>query len=110
MLPDDEYIINLIDSPGHVNFSREVTVAFQVMDSALVVVDCVEGACVQTETVLHQALSECIKPVIIINKVDCALLDFLNSKSQKSSFCHTIESVNATISTYHDAVLGDIQV
>ncbi|KAG8758638.1 Elongation factor 2 [Serendipita sp. 396] len=106
-----EFLINLIDSPGHVDFSSEVTAALRVTDGALVVVDCVEGVCVQTETVLRQSLAERIKPVVIINKVDRALLELQVSKEDLfQSFSRTIESVNVLVSTYHDAALGDVQV
>ncbi|ORY62929.1 P-loop containing nucleoside triphosphate hydrolase protein [Pseudomassariella vexata] len=105
------FLINLIDSPGHVDFSSEVTAALRVTDGALVVVDTIEGVCVQTETVLRQALGERIKPVIIINKVDRALLELQVSKEDLyQSFSRTIESVNVIISTYLDKTLGDIQV
>jgi len=107
----NEFLINLIDSPGHVDFSSEVTAALRVTDGALVVVDCVEGVCVQTETVLRQALGERIKPVVIINKVDRALLELQVSKEDLyQSFLRTIESVNVIVSTYHDEALGDVQV
>jgi elongation factor 2 len=107
----NEFLINLIDSPGHVDFSSEVTAALRVTDGALVVVDCVEGVCVQTETVLRQSLTERVKPVVIINKVDRALLELQVSKEDLyQSFCRTIESVNVIISTYNDAALGDVQV
>ncbi|TQS39387.1 hypothetical protein Golomagni_00093 [Golovinomyces magnicellulatus] len=105
------FLINLIDSPGHVDFSSEVTAALRVTDGALVVVDTIEGVCVQTETVLRQALGERIKPVVIINKVDRALLELQVEKEDLyQSFARTIESVNVIISTYFDKVLGDVQV
>jgi elongation factor 2 len=104
-------LINLIDSPGHVDFSSEVTAALRVTDGALVVVDCVEGVCVQTETVLRQALAERIKPVVIINKVDRALLELqVDKESLYQSFQRTVENVNVIVSTYHDVALGDVQV
>lgn len=105
------FLINLIDSPGHVDFSSEVTAALRVTDGALVVVDCVEGVCVQTETVLRQALGERIKPVVMVNKMDRALLELqLDPESAYQSFSRTIESVNVVIATYPDELLGDVQV
>merc|ERR1712227_406480 len=107
----NSFLINLIDSPGHVDFSSEVTAALRVTDGALVVVDTVEGVCVQTETVLRQALGERIKPVLVVNKVDRALLELQVSKEDAyQSFQRTIESVNVVISTYEDEALGDVQV
>lgn len=106
-----DFLINLIDSPGHVDFSSEVTAALRVTDGALVVVDTIEGVCVQTETVLRQALGERIKPVVIINKVDRALLELqVSQEDLYQSFSRTIESVNVVISTYFDKTLGDVQV
>ncbi|KAL4933343.1 putative fermentation associated protein (Csf1) [Aspergillus undulatus] len=106
-----EFLINLIDSPGHVDFSSEVTAALRVTDGALVVVDCVSGVCVQTETVLRQALTERIKPVLIINKVDRSLLELQVEKEDLyQSFLRTVESVNVIIATYEDPALGNVQV
>ncbi|KAI9352497.1 eukaryotic translation elongation factor 2 [Zopfochytrium polystomum] len=107
----NEFLINLIDSPGHVDFSSEVTAALRVTDGALVVVDTVDGVCVQTETVLRQALGERIKPVVIINKVDRALLELqMTKEALYMNFLRTIENVNVIISTYADESLGNLQV
>ncbi|KAF2221019.1 P-loop containing nucleoside triphosphate hydrolase protein [Elsinoe ampelina] len=107
----NDFLINLIDSPGHVDFSSEVTAALRVTDGALVVVDTIEGVCVQTETVLRQALGERIKPVVIINKVDRALLELqLGKEDLYQNFSRVIESVNVVIATYFDKALGDCQV
>merc|ERR1711881_287877 len=99
----DEFLINLIDSPGHVDFSSEVTAALRVTDGALVVVDCVSGVCVQTETVLRQAIGERIKPVVFMNKMDRALLELqLEQEDLFLTFQRIVENVNVIIATYAD--------
>eukprot|EP00058_Branchiostoma_floridae_P010406 XP_002595894.1 hypothetical protein BRAFLDRAFT_128665 [Branchiostoma floridae] len=107
------FLINLIDSPGHVDFSSEVTAALRVTDGALVVVDCVSGVCVQTETVLRQAISERIKPVLFMNKMDRALLELqLEKEDLYQNFARTVENVNVIVATYadEDGPMGNIMV
>ena len=88
-----------------------MTAALRVTDGALVVVDCVEGVCVQTETVLRQALTERIRPVVFINKVDRAILELqLDPEEAYQSFVKTLQNVNVVIATYNDPIMGDLQV
>merc|ERR1712038_1068716 len=107
------FLINLIDSPGHVDFSSEVTAALRVTDGALVVVDCVSGVCVQTETVLRQAIAERIRPVLFMNKMDRALLELqLEQEELFLTFQRIVENVNVIIATYcdDDGPMGIVRV
>lgn len=107
----NDYLVNLIDSPGHVDFSSEVTAALRITDGALVVVDCVEGVCVQTETVLRQALGERIRPVLTVNKMDrCFLELMLDGEEAYNNFLRVIENANVLMATYQDEAMGDLQV
>jgi len=100
---DTGFLINLIDSPGHVDFSSEVTAALRVTDGALVVVDCVSGVCVQTETVLRQAIAERIRPILFMNKMDRALLELqLEQEELYQTFQRIVENVNVIVATYCD--------
>lgn len=107
------FLINLIDSPGHVDFSSEVTAALRVTDGALVVVDCVSGVCVQTQTVLRQAIAERIRPVAFLNKMDRALLELqLEQDDLYQTFQRIVESLNVIVATYadDDGPMGNIMV
>jgi len=100
---EEGFLINLIDSPGHVDFSSEVTAALRVTDGALVVVDCVSGVCVQTETVLRQAIAERIRPILFMNKMDRALLELqLGQEELFQTFQRIVENVNVIVATYAD--------
>jgi len=105
------HLINLIDSPGHVDFSSEVTAALRITDGALVVVDCIEGCAVQTETVLRQSLAERVKPCLFVNKVDRCILELqMEPEDMYMRFRKAIEDVNVIVATYNDELMGDQQL
>ena len=93
-----EYLINLIDTPGHVDFGGDVTRAMRAVDGAVVVICAVEGIMPQTETVLRQALKENVKPVLFINKVDRLINELkLDSEELQQRFIKIIASANKII-------------
>ncbi|KAJ7311059.1 hypothetical protein JRQ81_006657 [Phrynocephalus forsythii] len=97
---DQEYLINLIDSPGHVDFSSEVSTAVRLCDGCIIVVDAVEGVCSQTHAVLRQAWLENICPVLVINKIDRLILELkLTPQEAYSHLKNILEQVNAITAT-----------
>ena len=94
-------IINLIDTPGHVDFTGKVTRALRAIDGAVVVVDAVEEVMVQTETVTQQALQERVKPVLFINKVDRLIRELkLTSDEVQKKLIRIIRDFNNLIDLY----------
>jgi elongation factor 2 len=105
---DNEYLINLIDTPGHVDFGGDVTRAMRAVDGAVVVVCAVEGIMPQTETVLRQALKENVRPVLFINKVDRLINELkLDPVELQNRFVKTIASANKLIKNMAPKELRD---
>ncbi len=102
------YVINLIDTPGHVDFSGKVTRSLRVLDGSIVVVDAVEGVMTQTETVLRQSLEERVRPLLFINKVDRLIKELKLSPSEiQQRFVTIIKEVNKLIASYADPEFRD---
>jgi elongation factor 2 len=93
-----EYLINLIDTPGHVDFGGDVTRAMRAVDGCIVLCCAVEGIMPQTETVLRQALRERVKPILFINKVDRLIKELkLTPEAMQERFVKIITNVNRLI-------------
>lgn len=96
-----DYLINLVDTPGHVDFGGDVTRAMRAVDGTIVLVCGVEGIMPQTETVFRQALRERVKPVLFINKVDRLIKELkLSPKDMEKRFKKIIDGVNFLIQKY----------
>ncbi|KAK4705835.1 ribosome assembly protein 1, partial [Phenoliferia sp. Uapishka_3] len=98
----EEYRINLIDTPGHVDFSSEVSTASRLCDGALVLVDAVEGVCTQTITVLRQTHLSHLRPILVINKIDRLVTELKLSPSEAyHHLSRIIEDVNAIVGSFY---------
>lgn len=96
-----KYLINLLDTPGHVDFGADVTQAMRVVDGGVVVVCAVEGIMPQTETVLKQALTERVKPILFINKVDRAIKELkLTPQQLQERLTRIVIDVNKFIQSH----------
>lgn len=96
----EKYLINLVDTPGHVDFCGEVSAAVRLCDGALIVVDVVEGICPQTKVALEQAWKEDIKPILILNKIDRLVLEQkLDETAAHLRLNQLLEQVNAIVAT-----------
>ncbi|MCI0496966.1 MAG: elongation factor EF-2 [Thermoplasmata archaeon] len=94
----EEYLINLIDTPGHVDFGGDVTRAMRAVDGCIIVVCAVEGVMPQTETVVRQALREKVKPTLFINKVDRLINELrVTPEQMQERFIAIIKEVNQLI-------------
>jgi elongation factor 2 len=98
-----QYKLNVVDTPGHASFNQEVSCALRITDGCLIMIDCVEGIQVQTETVLRQAIQEKIKPVLVINKIDRLFLELQETPSNMYfRFEKQINGINELIKLYSD--------
>ncbi len=103
-----EYLINLIDTPGHVDFGGDVTRAMRAVDGCIVLSCAVEGIMPQTETVLRQALKERVKPILFINKVDRLIKELqLTPDAMQERFIKIINGVNTLIRKIAHSEYGD---
>jgi elongation factor 2 len=94
----ENYLINLIDTPGHVDFGGDVTRAMRAVDGCVILSCAVEGVMPQTETVVRQALKELVKPVLFINKVDRLIKEVkLTPEEMQAKFVKIIDHVNQLI-------------
>ncbi len=105
---NDAFIINLVDTPGHVDFTGKVTRALRTIDGALVLVDAVEEIMAQTELVVRQALEERVRPLLFINKVDRLITELqLNAEQIEKKFSQIITRFNDLIEIYGEPLFKD---
>ena len=105
---ESEYVINMIDTPGHVDFSGRVIRSLRAIDGAVVVCDAVEGIMTQTETVTRMALEERVKPVLFINKIDRLIKELrLTPEQMQERLATVVTNFNALLDTYAEPEYRD---
>jgi elongation factor 2 len=103
-----EYVINMIDTPGHIDFTGRVTRALRAIDGVVVVSDSVEGIMTQTETVTRQALEERVRPVLYINKIDRLVKELrLDPPAMQKWLSNIIAEFNRLIEIYAEPELKE---
>lgn len=102
------YVLNMIDTPGHIDFTGRVTRSLRAIDGAVVVTDSVEGVMTQTETVTRQALEERVRPVLYINKIDRLVKELrLNPDQMQQWIAKIVSDFNNLVETYAEPELKD---
>ena len=105
---ESEYVINMIDTPGHVDFSGRVIRSLRAIDGAVVVCDAVEGIMTQTETVTRMALEERVRPVLFINKIDRLIKELrLTPEQMQERLATVVTNFNALLDTYAEPEYRD---
>jgi U5 small nuclear ribonucleoprotein component len=98
---DKSYLFNFMDTPGHPNFSDEVTAGLRLSDGIILVVDCIEGVTFYTEALLRQALRQQLDIIVVINKIDRFVIELkLPPNDAYHKIKHTLDEINFIIQTF----------
>ncbi|KAJ4491631.1 hypothetical protein C8J55DRAFT_504709 [Lentinula edodes] len=94
----DMYVLNMIDTPGHVDFQSEVSTASRLCDGALILVDVVEGVQTQTTSLLRQAYQDQLTPILVLNKIDRMIMELkLTPEEAYERLARVVEDVNVVM-------------